>query len=269
MIRYVLAALAIAALVCQMMAGDLKITYKSEVKAMLMTQKGEVVHYYSARYLRTTNEKEEKDTLIDYKDFVTYEINHKKKMIYIFTLDDMLKVAEAMNDKMKNTSPENKKKVESLFGVSSDDVAKTEQLGTETVAGRTCNKWKITIGKNNLWEASVDPTLELPIPKADLDKGNKLQDTTLVLLAGMSSALSKLQDERTKIKGYPLKIDSYMKIGLFTIRTKREAVKIEERPISASVFDLPKDYKTEDAGKKMLENLEKEMNEKPNEKAKK
>jgi len=267
--RYILSILTIVALAGQLLAGDLKITSKSEMKIMLMSSKSETVQYYSARYVRTNNEKEKKDSLVDYQELVSYEIDHKNKTISFFKMEDMQKMAELMNKRIQNARPEDKKKIESMFGASTDEVAKTERLGTETVAGRICNKWKITIGKNNTYAASVDPALELPISKADQERGNKLMDANIVIMAGFVPTLGKLQEERAKILGFPLKVNSQMKLGPFTLTVKQEATKIEEGPIPASVFYLPKDYKTEDVGKKMLEEMEEKMNNPKNEKAKK
>lgn len=256
----ILTALAVASMVGQLLAGDLKITSKSEEKIMLMSQKSDTVQYCSARYVRTNNEKGQKDLLVDYKDLTSYQIDHKNKTISIFTLDDMLKLTEMMNNRIQTASPEKKKKMEKMFGGSPDDIAKTEQLGTEIVAGRVCNKWRITIGKGNVYAVSADPTLELPIPKADLEKGDKLMDSNIMILAGVAPTLSKLQEERAKIKGFPLKMNSQMVLGPFTLKIKQEVTKIEEGPIPESIFELPKGYKTEDVGKKMLEKMIEETN---------
>jgi hypothetical protein len=58
-----------------------------------------------------------------------------------------------------------------------------------------------------------------------------------------------------KIKGFPLKTEWTVTSGLITVKARREATKIEEGPLPASVFDLPKGYKTIDYRKKTLEEL--------------
>ncbi|MDR2561240.1 MAG: DUF4412 domain-containing protein [Holophagales bacterium] len=255
--RYFLAALAIASMAGQLIAGDLKITFKNEVKFMLMTQKSEEICYYSTRYILKTNEKEKTDRLIDYKDLISYEINHNTKTIYIYTLDDQLKMNEIMKNKVDTANPEKKRRVIATFGFGDNDTVKAQQVGTETIAGRACAKWEITAGKKKLYAASAAPALEMPIPKADIEK-NMFGDPMMLIFA-LSGASSKLETEFAKIKGFPLKTELQMAQGLITVRIRQEATKIEEGPIPASIFDLPKGYKIEDAGKEMLEKLMKDM----------
>jgi len=242
----------------QLIAGDLKITFKNEVKLMLMTKKSEETCYYSARYVFKVNEKEKIDRLIDYKDLISYEINHRKKTIGIYTLDDQMKMEEIMKNKVDTASPEKKKKTIVTFSLGENDIVKAQQVGTETIAGRACVKWEVIIGKKKLFAASTAPTLEMPISKADLEKIDKFVDPMMLILR-LSSGSSKFEVEFAKIKGFPLKTEFQISSGLITVTFRQEATKIEEGPIPASVFDLPKGYKTVDAGKEMLEKMMKDM----------
>jgi len=255
--RYLLATLAIASMAGQLIAGDLKITFKNEVKFMLMTQKSEETCYYSTRYILKINQKEKTDRLIDYRDFISYQINHAKKTIHIYTLDDQMKMKEIMKSKVDTASPEEKKKMAATFGFGENDL-KAEQIGTETVAGMACVKWEITAGKKKIFTASSAPALEMPIPKADLEKD--MFGDPMMLIFGMSGASSKIEAEFAKIKGFPLKTELKITSGLITVTFRQEATKIEEGPIPASIFDLPKGYKIKDAGKEMLEKMMKNMN---------
>jgi len=254
--RYFLVAFVIASMAGQLIAGDLKITFKNEVKLMLMTKKSEETCYYSARYVLKVNEKEKTDRLIDYKDLISYEINHIKRTIDIYTLDDQMKMEEIMKNKVGTASSEKKKKTILTFSAGANDI-KAQQVGTETVAGRACVKWEVIIGKKKLFAASAAPTLEMPIPKADLEKIDKFVDPMMLILR-LSSESSKLEAEYAKIKGFPLKTEFQISSGLITVTFRQEATKIEEGPITASVFDLPKGYKTVDAGKEMLEKMMKD-----------
>jgi len=258
------AALAFASLAGQLFAGDLKITFKKETKSVGTTQNSEEVRYYTSRFQRTNNDKDRTDSLTDYRDFTMYTIDHKKKTISKITLDDATKIIKLssaeMQNEMQKADPETKKMMESIFGDSGlfggSGPAKAEKAGTEKVAGRTCNKWKITIGKS-VFNISADPALEMPLPKGDAEKASKLKEALSMSMPGMGDTLVKLEQEMSKIKGVPLKTDMQMSMGPVTIRTLEEATKIEEGPIPASVFDLPKGYKTEDIGKKTLEQLQK------------
>ncbi|MDR2560452.1 MAG: DUF4412 domain-containing protein [Holophagales bacterium] len=252
--KHILAALAIAALAGQLFAGDLKITYKQETKAMSTTQKSESVHYYSSRFQRVNNNQEKLDSLTDYKDLTTYQIDHKKKTISKFTLDDMLKAMKLVSAQAQNVDPQTKKMMEAMFG--SGGTVKTEKLGKATVAGRTCDKWKITMGKT-AYVISADPSLDVPIPKSAWEKGSQLKDAMSIAAPGMGDMIAKLLPEMAKIKGVQLKTETEMSMMGITTKTLLEATKIETGSIPASMFELPKGYKMEDAGKKMVEELQK------------
>jgi hypothetical protein len=252
--KYLLAALAVAALACQLFAGDLKITYKKEATAMSATQKSEEIHYYSSRFQRVNNNQDKMDSLTDYKDFTIYQIDHKKKTISKITLDDLMKAMKLMSAQAQNVDPQTKKMMEAMFGGSGP--AKTEKLGKATIAGRTCDKWKITIGKS-AYVICADPSLDVPIPKNALEKGSQLKDAMSITVPGMGDMFAKLLPEMAKIKGVQLKTETEMSMMVISTKTLLEATKIETAAIPASMFELPKGYKIEDAGKKMVEDLQK------------
>jgi hypothetical protein len=253
--KYILAALAIASMAGQLFAGDLKITFKKETKAMNTTQKSNEVHYYSSRFQRISNDNEKMDSLLDYKDFTTYQIDHKKKTISKITLDDAIKIMKLATDNMRNVDPQAQKIMEAMFGNSGQ--AKTERLGKSTVAGRTCDKWKITLGKS-AYIISADPNLDVPISKNALEKGSKLKDAMSITVPGMGDMIAKLLPEMAKIKGVHLKTETEMSMMGISTKTLLEATKIETGAIPASMFELPnKGYKMEDVGKKMVEDLQK------------
>jgi hypothetical protein len=63
----------------------------------------------------------------------------------------------------------------------------------------------------------------------------------------------------SSVKGIQLKSEVVMPIGLITVRTFKEATEVVAGPIPASMFELPKGYREEDAGKKRLANLDKRL----------
>jgi hypothetical protein len=258
----VLAALAIAALAGHLTAGDLKITYSKETKSMGTTQRGQEVHYYSPQFQRVSNEKEKTDTLTDYRDFAMYQIDHAKKKISKIALADAVKIMEHSASSAQAADPQAQKIMAAMFGGGGGDMAaKTAELGTEKVAGRTCKQWKITIGKS-VSKLSVDPSLELPMSKKAMEEGAKLANALLVAssaaVPGMGDTLAKLQKETAKIKGVQLRQDTEMSLGFITVKTTLAATKVEQGPLPASLFALPKGYKVEDVGKKALEDLKKQ-----------
>ena len=254
--RLISVVLAIAAMAVSMMAGDLKITFNAEAKAMLRTQKSTETNYYSSRYQLVRNEKEKTDKLTDYEGLVTYEIDHKKKTIQKVTMDDIAKMMELLSTFMEENK-DAKDRLDKMLGGDADAAASVKRGGAEVVAGRTCNKWNVSIGKTIVSNFSVDPTLELPIPQTG--EAIQLQNAMMMMIPGIGSALAKFAEENAKIKGVRLRTEMVMKMGPITIRATREAVKIEEGPIPASVFELPKGYKVEEPMKKEMEELKKKL----------
>jgi hypothetical protein len=61
------------------------------------------------------------------------------------------------------------------------------------------------------------------------------------------------------VEGVQMKSEVVMPIGPITIRTYKEATEVAVGPLPASLFELPKGYKQEDTGKKMLADLEKKL----------
>jgi len=258
--RLINTAIAIATMTISMMAGDLKITFNTETKAMFRNQKSTETHYYSSRYKFVRNEKEKKDALTDYDTFVTYDIDHKKKTIQKITMDDMAKLMEFVSALMEENK-DAKNAVEKMLGGNADGTVSVKQEGTEVVIGRTCNKWRIAIGNGIVSNFSVDATLEYPMSQAAIEKGEHLRNATMMMLPGMGESLGKFTEEMTKIKGIRLKAEMQIKIGPMTLKNSIKVVKIEEGAIPASVFELPKDYKEEEPVLKALEEASKKLEE--------
>jgi hypothetical protein len=241
-------------------AGDLKITYDSETKAMMRTQKSTKVYYYSSQFMRINDAKEKKDTLMDFASFVSYEIDHKKKLVSFIKLEDMTTMMELLAAEMGKKKGEDMSKAAKILGDYSGASLSVVKGGNEVVAGRACTEWTISYGKM-VNKFSAAPSLELPIPPDTLAKANSLKDAAMMMLGmvmpGFGEAFTKISDEVAKINGVHLKIENAMPVGPMTIKNSLKATKIEEGPIPASVFELPKGYKEEDKGKQMLEDINK------------
>jgi hypothetical protein len=264
--RYVLAAIAVAALAGQLLAGDLKIAYSKEVKSPGGVQKSQEVHYYSSQFQRVSNEKENTDAITDYRDFAMYQIDHAKKKFSKITLADAVKIIEHSAAGAQAGDQETQRIMAAMFGGGGGDTAvKTTELGTEKVAGRTCKQWKITVGKS-VSKLGADPSLELPMSKKAMEEGAKLANALLVAstasVPGMGDSMAKLTKEMMKIKGVPLKQDTDMSLGFATVKTILVATKIEQGSLPASLFALPKGYAVEDIGKKTLEDLKRQSRKK-------
>lgn len=220
-------------------ATDLTITSQVTAKKPIGTQ----VHYYSAQAMRMNDEANKMDNLVDYSKGVIYNINHKQKKIERMTFEDLGKMAENLEQGMGGAGGA---MVGAMMGrmMGNPDDVKVEDQGAEKVAGRTCAKYKITVGKL-VQEISVDPSLKHPANPATVAKAMKLAD---LLKGPMAKVWVKLSEEMSKIKGIPLKTRV---TGFMGMDTTSEAIEVKLGPIPASVFELPAGYKVEDLGKKM------------------
>jgi hypothetical protein len=201
-------------------ATDLTITFNTTVKGTASTE----VHYFSSAFNFVRNEKAQRDTLVDFRQGVTYLIDHKKKLVQKISFDDAMAAMEGMQKKM----PEGLSAMMGAIMGDPNDV-KVSQQGTETVAGRTCQVWLVHVGKLDT-TLSVDPTLK-------------------IAKAGPAGATWKRYfEEVSKIKGIHLKTRM---TGFMGMDTLTEATRIEAGPIPASTFALPAGYATEDLGRKI------------------
>jgi len=245
-IKLVLAAALAAVAMC---AGDLTIAFNSKGKGPMGGKTdGIETHYYSSKFQRTNNEGSKLDTLIDYQTLTTYTINHGKKLIQKMSFEDAMAAMEAMQSQM----PEGMGAMMGAFFGDPNNF-KVEELGSETVAGRNCKKYKITVGKM-IFESSNDPALVPPIPAATYAKMIKAKGALSAAAGPMGKTMARLYEEMSKIKGLALKTSMS---GFMGINVSTEATKVTEGPIAASVFELPVGYKTEDLGKQMREQASK------------
>jgi len=241
-------------------AQDLKITYKTKVGAMMMSQKSTEVEYHSKYYKRTNNENEKRDTLIDYRNLVRYEIDHKKKVMRRITQEDTLKAVELQTAEWQDmmdadTDGKWRERAERYFDDKSD--LSVKRLGIEKIVGKNCEKTEITLAKLS-YKTSADPNLVPPAPQDALEKMDKMEYSVFTI-GPMMNYFGKFFEAISKIKGVSLKSEMLIPIGPITIKQFREATEVVLDPIPESVFELPKGYKEEDAGKKELEKIEKAL----------
>jgi hypothetical protein len=234
-----------------LLASDLTITFNAKTKGpMGMSGDGIQTQYYSTNFRKTVDEGTKVDTMVDYAKGVFYTIHHKDKKIDMMTFDDMVAVGEAMDAKLAQMA-NLPKFLQGAMGGGDPGEVKVEAVGEETVVGRACKKYKLTIGKL-LQELSMDPSLKIPTNPAAYAKFSKLQSNTF---AGPSAAgMKKMIVELSKLQGVALK--THM-TGFMGVDSSTEATDVKTSAIPASVFTLPDGYKTEDTGKKMLKDLQK------------
>lgn len=231
-----------------LLAANLTIVSKTSSKGpMGMSGEGIKTSYYGTNFQKEVDGATKIDTLVDFDKGIFYTIKNKDKKIELMTFDDLAAIAEA-SMKQLEAMPDFMKKM-----MGGDDGAEVtvEQLGTETIAGRVCKKYKLTLGKM-VQELSVDPTLKHPANPAAFSKFMKLRSSAIP--GPSATSMKKLYEELGKIKGIPLK--THM-TGMMGMDVLTETTEVKTADIPASVWVLPEGYKTEDTGKKMLKSMKK------------
>jgi len=227
-----------------LLAGDLTIAMMGKGKY----NDGPQTHYWSSKYMRINNPGSKQDTLVDYVNGVNYTIDHKKKVILKTSWDDLEVAVEGMAKQFKDLPPQ----VLAMMPGGGGGELSVEDLGKEVVAGRTCRKWNITMGKMVI-ETSNDANLKPPVPAVSYTRFLRVKN----LLGAFGPAamnMKKLGEELAKIQGMALKTRTVMPmIGEMTT----EATEVREGAIAESIFALPTDYKVEDMGAKMVKSSQK------------
>ncbi|MDR0498823.1 MAG: DUF4412 domain-containing protein [Holophagales bacterium] len=244
----------LAAVTFELVSQDLKITYNTVTKAG-STQKATEILYYSSRYQRINNEKTKIDTLIDYNSFISYRIDHKKKVISRIELEDMIKIKKQIikaSEKNVATLNEARKKI---YEIDDKSAVSIKKIGSETILGRPCDKWSITLGKLT-YIVSADPSIHSPVSQDVKEKASPFNGGSTIPMLGpiLGESFFKFWTEISKINGQ-LKQELQMPMGTMNVKINKEAIKIETSPIQPSIFELPKGYKEENLGQKIIEEM--------------
>jgi hypothetical protein len=226
------------------LAGDLTITMVGHGKY----NEGPQTHYWSSKFMRINNPGSKQDTLVDYANGVNYSIDHKKKVIQKISWDDLEVAVEGMAKQFKDMPPQ---LLAMMPGGGGGEVS-VEDLGKEVVAGRTCRKWIITVGKMVI-ETSNDASLKPPVPAGSYTRFLRVKNL-MGAMGPAATSMKKLGEELAKIQGVALKTRTVMPmVGEMTT----EATEVKDGAIAESIFALPADYKVEDQGAKMVKSFQK------------
>lgn len=233
-------------------ATDLTVTYKLEggdakEKTVYWTDQYQLVAFKGGE-----------DQLVDLAKNTVYTIDHAKKRITYFKMDDMANMMGGMAPMMeqamgmqmpggKGTMGENlKKNLNKALG--DPDSAPLQRLGSLQIAGRTCDNYRVERkGKSMelVEEVCIDPTLKPPGGSSGADKLSAMADGMMSgPLAGIQSSGEK---ELQAIQGTTLKkqMKTGAKMGIFGKRkqaTGEEAILVKEGPVDPSLFKLPEGY---------------------------
>ncbi len=230
-------------------AGDLTITMKSQASGFMGRGMSSVeTHYYTAKFMRSNNPTTQMDTLMDYGTMTTYTINHKKHLIQKMSFQDAV---DAMSMAGKKNPEGMSDMMNKMFG--DPDNFKVTEEGHETVAGRSCTKYRIQVGKI-IMDTSNDLSLKPPVPEATFAKMIKMRGA---MMAAMPSGKGfvRLYEELSKIKGMALKTHLSGAMGMDSVQ---EATSVKEGSIPDATFALPTGYQMEDVGAKMKAEMAKQ-----------
>lgn len=234
-------ALALCATALSLCGADLTIVYKNKSKGFGMKQESLVTHHYTAQFHKSIDPDSQEDSLVDYAKGIVYTIKHKDKKIEKASFEDMMVAAENAKKQMENMG-DVPGFLKGMLGTTEGTV-KVEKLGTDKVAGRTCNRFKLSLGKT-IQEVSMDESLAIPVDAKAYARHLRLK---AFAVPGMGN-LAKIYEELAKLKGISLR--NKMK-GFMGVDIEQEATEVSQSAIPASTFTLPANYKTEDVGKKL------------------
>ncbi len=257
-------------------ATDMTITYMTKERK----KTGEKIQYLSDKFSFTTEKAKKMDTLQDNDQGMIYIIDHSKKVIEFIRMNDLKNMmgqtsqmmSQMMGAKMpgsKGTIGENMQKtMDKKLGKA--DQAPLERLGTETIAGRSCDSYRVLRkgkGMEMIEEVCIDPTMVPPGQSNPV--GEEMEAMGQEMVEGpLSGFMSSGQKELRGIKGLILRrrikmgtrgMASVMSFGMGKSDSLEEVTAIKEGPIDPSVFKLPTGYKEVDKAKEMQEEMKKGM----------
>ncbi len=230
-------------------ASDLTLTFTSTRKGLGgSASPATEIHYYSSSFMLSRTVETRQDLLVDFKQGITYTINHPKKTIGKMSFDDALAAMDAMGKSGKaGANP----MMATVFG--DPNAVQVTKLANEQIVGHDCQAWRITVGKL-VMELSADPALKPPMADSAYAQMMKARAAQFAQSGPMGATYKRLYEEMAKVKGIPLK--THM-TGLMGMDVATLATKVETGPIEPSTFALPAGYAVEDLGKKMREKMAK------------
>lgn len=191
--------------------------------------------YLSAGKIRTSSP--DTDTIFEASTGRVVVVNHKKKEYYEFTRDEMAAALKQFEAQMQSAGP----MMEKMMGGPVGEVA-VKKLGTSRkVAGYNCDEYTVAMGESLRYDVCAAPALQPPTQYYDALK------SPFAALGPMAGRFEKVFDEMKKIKGFPVTMNSSIKVMMVRSDVKSEATEIMKGPIPASTFEIPAAYKKKDS----------------------
>jgi Domain of unknown function (DUF4412) len=217
-------------------AADLTLVSKISGKITSVT-----TTYMTANAVRSNDTVFHFDSITDFHNGIIYIINHKAKTTTFTKMADVPglgEIASASQPKGKGTADFNAG-INDLYG--DPAILKVENVGKDTVLGRSCNKTRITSGKL-VWEYCMDPTLRSPVDPVSMMKAAKASFAGMAAYPRMAKVMIHLMEATSKLNGVALKTH----MSGYNGDTYLEVTSIRLGPIPASTFALPTGYTMKD-----------------------
>jgi hypothetical protein len=217
-------------------AQDLTMTTKTTVGAAGSSFKSLATTYMTTNTSRTNDKGHDIDIVIDYQKGITYSINHKARTITFTKSSDLPGLAAYMKEHAPKGMEAFSARMNDMYG--DPAIFKVENIGKETVIGRSCNKVRITVG-NQIWEFSVDPSLKSPVDAASMARLAEGRYSALAPYPRAAKVMANMATAMANLKGVILKMHEP---GLMDM----EVTSISQGSIPASTFVLPAGYAMKD-----------------------
>ena len=268
MSKRLISTLLLMALSLPAFAADLAVTYQIKEGKK---KKGEKTVYWTEKFHLEKDSVTKIDVLSDYGSGTIYTVDHRQKQIEVLNFKDMGGMMgganQMMGEMMARKAPKGDKtmgesleeNVTKMFG--DPEKAVLQKLGTLTIAGRTCDNYKVERKGPRMEmseEVCVDPTLAPPQSlNAEAEQMRQAAQELQGTLAGLQSPGQK---ELAGLKGIPLRrVNQSQAKGLLgggTSGTEEEATLVQEGPIDPAVFNLPAGYKQIDQAQMMRDQMQ-------------
>lgn len=188
--------------------------------------------YYTEGQILTSDGRT--DSIIDFGNEKMLVIDHKKKTWSEITFAEMRAKSTEL-DAMLEDNP----LLSSMFG-GATDASVEKQGGTRTVAGHTCQGYRVTLGAKMQYDVCAAPDIEAPVNYYEARKMAGL------MLGPMASRMNKLYDAMEQIDGFPVAFDMNIKVMGMNLDMTSEATEVKTS-VPGDVFAVPAGYKQKKA----------------------
>jgi hypothetical protein len=193
------------------------------------------------------------EVIVDFKIGQISTLDAKKKTYYVTTRADMdalaAKMQEQLNspemkkaqEQMKDLPPEARSRMDAMGGMFAVEV---QDMGTtRTIAGYTCENWKMTMGQFSRTEECLTSDLKFPAQAWEMYRA--FADSMKGMMAAfgpMAAKVAQMQEQLKKMKGFPLANTTTTEIMGHKTVIASEVIEVKQGSIPASAWEIPSGY---------------------------